>query len=142
MLRLQTEQNEQQARRRATVDMVLHERQDPHFLDARKLFASLRDKKVNLTQFACEDSSKNPVENAAIMRILNHYEFMAAGICEGAFDEAMYKRMKKSLVIADWHALSGYALEMRKHSGVKALFCEFERLATCWENHRPARLSP
>src|ERR1700730_5323875 len=132
MLRLQTDKNEEQAKRRATVDMAIHEKQDVTLLNARRKFAELRDGKNNLTQFACKPSTDHPEENAAIMAILNNYEFMATGIREGAFDEAIYKRMKRSLEIRDWDALSGYAIEMRKQTARDRLFVEFEWLATSW----------
>lgn len=134
MLREQTITNEQQARRRATVDMVLHERQDRSLRWARKKFASLRDGKNNLTQYACKPQSEHPEENDAILTVLSSYEFMAAGIREGAFDGKIYKRMKRSLVIRDWKDLSGYALEMRKTEGREKLFVEFEWLANEWDN--------
>jgi tRNA(Ile2) C34 agmatinyltransferase TiaS len=93
LLRVQTDKNEQQVRRRATVDMVLHEKQDTALREARIKFAELRDGKNNITQYACRPLSEHPDENAAIMAILNNYEFMATGIREGAFDERIYKRM-------------------------------------------------
>jgi hypothetical protein len=134
LLRVQTDKNEQQLRLRATVDMVLHEKQDSLLRDARVKFAAIRDGKNNITQYACVPVSNFPDENAAIMAILNNYEFMAAGIREGAFDEGIYKRMKKSLVIRDWNALSGYALEMRQQTGRDKLFVETQWLAKKWED--------
>jgi len=122
LLRKQTDKNESQHRLRATVDVVLHEKQDSALLNARVLFAKLRDQEINFTQFACKPSSDHPDENAAILAILNSYEFIAVGIREGAFDEAIYKRMKKSLVLRDWETLSGYAVEMRSQHKRPKLF--------------------
>lgn len=133
-LRIQTDKNEQQLRLRATVDMVLHEKQDGLLTDARAKFAALRDSRESLTHFACKPMTSHPEENAVIMAILNNYEFMATGIRESAFDEAIYKRMKKSLVIRDWDSLSGYALEMRKQTNRDKLFVEFEWLAKKWKS--------
>lgn len=133
MLREQTSTHEQQARRRATVDMVVHEQQDPTLRAARQKYAALRDKFGSLTQFACQPQSEHPEENEAILAVLNSYEFMAIGIREGAFDEGIYKRMKKSLIVRDWENLSGYALEMRKKLKRERLFIEFEKLAKQWD---------
>lgn len=134
MLRVQTDKNEALARQRATVDMVLHEQQDEALTAARKVYASLRDQQANLTQYACKPSTDHPDENAAILAILNNYEFIATGIREGAFDEQIYKRMKRSLVVRDWKDLSGYALEKRKSTQREKLFVEFEWLAQKWEH--------
>jgi hypothetical protein len=132
LLRLQTDKNEIQARRRATIDLVLDEKQDSALGAARVKFASLRDGKANITQFACKPTADHPEENKAIIDILNHYEFIAVGIRENTFDTAIFKRMKKSLLIRDWDVLSGYALEMRKQTKHPKLFVEFEWLANEW----------
>lgn len=131
LLRIQTDQNEIQAKRRATIDMVLDEKQDGNLVAARKKFAELRDSN-NITAFACKPESEHPDENSAILAILNNYEFMAIGIREKALDEAIYRRMKNSLVIRDWEALASYVLEMRKKHKNPKLFVEFEVLAGDW----------
>lgn len=133
LLRKQTDKNETLARQRATVDMVLHEKKDEALIAARKKFAQLRDSGSSLTQFACKPTTDHPEENAAILMILNNYEFIAVGIREGALDEKIFMRMKKSLVIRDWKDLNGYVVEMRKNSERDKLFVEIEWLANKWD---------
>lgn len=130
----QMRSSEKQSRCRATVDIVLHEKTDREYLDARKLFAELKAKNQTLTHFACAEPGKCVDENQAILLVLNQYEFMAAGIFAGAFDEEIYMRMKRSLLIRDWDSLSAYVLELRQRRTNTALFIEFQRLADKWRN--------
>lgn len=130
----QMRSSEKQSRCRATVDIVLHEKTDREYLEARKKFHELKANHKTLTHFACSEAGKCVDENQAILLVLNQYEFMAAGIFAGAFDEEIYMRMKRSLLIRDWDSLSAYVLELRQRRTNAALFIEFQRLADKWRN--------
>ena len=133
LLREQSVASEKQARSRATVDVALHEKSDETYKDARRTYASLREKKeVSLTTYACGNGSANQAEKQAILLVLNNYEFMAAGIRCGAFDEDMYKRMSRSLLVRDWGSLSAFVHELRRTEDRPALFVEMEWLADRW----------
>ncbi|WP_218966857.1 DUF4760 domain-containing protein [Snodgrassella alvi] len=67
-----------------------------------------------------------------ILDVLNNHEFMAAGIKEGAFDEEIYKCMKRSLIIKDWEKLELYVRALRKREQRDRLFSEFQWLAEKW----------
>lgn len=123
---------EKQSRCRATVDIVLHEKTDKEYLSARKEFAALKAANKTLTKFACADAGTDVEANQAILLVLNQYEFMSAGIFAGAFDEEIYMRMKRSLLIRDWDSLSTYVSELRRLKSNPALFIEFEKLAVKW----------
>lgn len=131
----QLKSSEKQSRCRATVDIVLHEKTDKEYLEARRKFASLKSvQSASLTSYACAKSGDCVEENQAILLVLNQYEFMAAGIFAGAFDEEIYMRMKRSLLITDWDTLSAYVHELRRQKRNSNLFTEFERLAQAWRD--------
>lgn len=132
LLRQQNIASEKHAKSRATVDIVLHERGDDTFKNARKLYAKLRESKISLTTYACGNGDEHQDEKSAILQILNNYEFLAAGIRCGAFDEDIYKRMKRSLLVRDWDALSAFVHELRVKQQHPALFVEMEWLANRW----------
>ena len=138
-LRTQTEVSERQAKSRATVDVVLHERGDKEYGAARKKFAELRDSGNSLTQYACAKPPAHQEENSSIMTILNQYEFMAAGIRTGAFDEEIYKRMKRGLLIRDWKALKAYVEELKTLHKRPELYIEFQWLAERWDNEKASK---
>lgn len=125
--------NSHQAKKRATIDLVLHESGNPTLLAAKKEISKYHDTKVNFTELSCGANSIKP-ENGHIQTVLNNYEFIASGIKEGAFDEEIYKRMKRSITVRDWKAFSGYIAELRRSRGHETLYIEFEWLARRWEN--------
>lgn len=134
LLRQQTATNEKSAKRRATVDVVMHEKQDAELQKHRQKFADMHENKVNFTSYACQKLTDHKDENATILAILNNYEFIASGIREEAFDEHIYKRMKNSLIIRDWDALKPYVTELRNKEKRPRLFAEFEWLAEKWRS--------
>lgn len=138
-LRYQHDRNEKHAKMRATVDVVLHENNSESFQQKRKEFALLRDSGTDFAQFACGDLSEHAAMNDIILPVLNAYEFMAAGIRSGAFDEEIYKRMRKSTVIRDWHELSGYIGQIRNKERRQVFYVEFESIAKAWEKEPPNR---
>lgn len=125
--------NSHQAKKRATIDLVLHESQNPILMEAKKQVSKYHDTKVNFTELSCGEHCLKP-ENGFIQIVLNNYEFTAAGIKEGAFDEKIYKRTKYSLILRDWNAFSGYIAELRRAKNRNTLYMEFEWLAKRWGN--------
>lgn len=128
----QLHSSEKHSRCRATIDLVLHEKTDREYLEARRAFAKLKGGNDSLTKYACSKADEHVEEKQAILLVLNQYEFMAAGIFAGAFDEEIYMRMKRSLLIRDWDTLSAFVHELRRQSSNAALFIEFEQLAQSW----------
>jgi hypothetical protein len=127
---------EKSERRRATIEMVLHHNSDEELTQAKRLFANiLTTGDGNVARFL---SLKDSDELAAIMKIINTHEFICGGILEGAYDEALYKRMRCSYVIRDWNALSGFVQEFRKsrknqtNVDEKTFFQDFETIADRW----------
>lgn len=133
LLREANDKNERLARMRATIDVVLHENGNIEIQKCLKSFAVLRDKRTEFAQYACGDLTQHGEVNDVVLLVLNNYEFMAAGIRCGAFDEEIYRRMQRSTLIRDWNVLSGYVVQLRHKTGAPALFIEFEALAKKWE---------
>jgi hypothetical protein len=88
------------------------------------------DRANNFTKYL---SDKGAPEFQHIMRVLNNYEFIAAGIREDALDEEIFKRVQWSVVMKDWAALSGCVMELRSSSERPTLFQEFESLSKRWK---------
>lgn len=135
----QLRSSEKHSRCRATIDLVLHEKTDREYLEARREFAKLKGGNDSLTKYACSKANEHVEEKQAILLVLNQYEFMAAGIFAGAFDEEIYMRMKRSLLIRDWDTLSAFVHELRRQSSNSALFIEFEQLARSWRSSETPR---
>ncbi|MDO5651307.1 MAG: DUF4760 domain-containing protein [Moraxella sp.] len=132
--------NENRARKRATIDVVLSENQDERFRDIKEKFALMRENNENFTLLAClvgdTEQQKQVIadKKEVIIAILNQYEFIASAIFENALDEELYKRMKKGVLIRDWLVLEPFVAELRKQTGRKQLFCEMQALAQKWQH--------
>jgi len=125
--------NSHQAKKRATVDLVLHENQNERLIKSKRRVTELHEGRHNFTQLACCEKLETEEDNEHILAVLNNYEFIASGIKEGAFDEEIYKRMKRSLAIKHWDALSAYIAELRRTTQREKLYVEFEWLVGRWK---------
>lgn len=131
-LKIQNTQNEKKARQRATIDLALHEKSDPTYLRCKNDFLKLRnDASANITKYAC-DVNEHPEENKVIFAYLDHYEFLATGVSEGALDGEIYKKMRRTSVIRDWDAVQPYVYELRKQRNNNKIYCELEELVRTW----------
>lgn len=122
---------ERMSRLRATVEVVRHEQTDKELLEAFKKYAELRDEKGALTALAVTHPEPTD-DNGLVLRVLNNYEYIATGIHTGAFDEEIYRRMKRSNLIRDWDALKPYVCHLRLRYDKPKLFVELEALAEKW----------
>lgn len=120
------------ARRRATVDLIMHMRQNQAFSEARKVVLSLQEDKAQFAKYALKEHTDSK-ETDCILVVLNFNEFIAVGIREGAFDEKTYKRLRRTRYIRDWDTLATYVSEFRNSRDAQVLFCEFEWLADRWK---------
>lgn len=119
------------AKKRATIDLVLHQRSDGKLTRSRNKIRELSDLNQSLSQYACEGHIGSN-ETKAILEVLNHYEFIAAGIAEKAFHEPIYKRMQYGVLVRDWNQTKAFIFELRKVRSHHTLFQEFQCLGEKW----------
>jgi hypothetical protein len=116
-------------RRRATVDLVLHQKNDSDLKDANLIVNPLlRDQSISITKYS-DKSHIGSEERTAILFVLNNYEFVATGIREEAFDFKLFKRMRCGTVLRDWDEFKHFIYELRKINKQPTMFQEFEWLA-------------
>ncbi|WP_111637444.1 DUF4760 domain-containing protein [Marinomonas shanghaiensis] len=113
-------------RRRATVDLVLHQKNDNDLKAANDIVNPLLRAK-SITKYS-DQEYKNSDQRKAILTVLNNYEFIATGIKEEAFDFRLYKRMRYNMVVRDWVEFEPFVIEMRKTVQHPTLYQEFESL--------------
>lgn len=122
--------NGRQARKRATIDLMLHQKNNHKMLeDLRKVWA-LADETGTFAALARNTKSN---ECACIFRVLNDYEFVALGIRRRAFDGKIYKMSQYSNVMKVWDASDGFIREIRAIEGKPTLFQELEWLIGEWQ---------
>jgi len=119
-----------QEKRRATIDVVMHQKSDDKLIEARSVLLGLLDRgEGNFAKYLESTSSK---EYKSILLVLNGYEFVGSGVREGAFDENTYKRLRHAMVLRDWDNLSAFVLAFRRQKSLEGLFQEFEWLVRRW----------
>lgn len=119
------------AKKRALIDLIIHQKSDAELIAATQAVYKLHDDGTHLSALVGSDSK----ERTSILRVLNNQEFIATGIRMGAFDEQVYKQMQCSNVRKLWSAASGFVHEMRKIDGRATIFQDFEKLAVEWEKN-------
>ena len=121
------------------IDIVIQQKQDEELQAARRYVLAMHEKNVENFASYLLDRESEPCKH--ILRVLNNYEFIAAGIRESALDEEIYKRVQYSVCIKDWDALSGFVMEFRRNTQRPTLFQEFEFLAKRWKKD-PLKSNP
>ena len=121
--------NGRQARKRATIDLMLHQKNNHNMqIELRKVWA-LADKDGTFASLAKDIKSD---DCACIFRVLSEYEFVALGIRKRAFDGNIYKMSQYSNVMKVWNASDGFIREVRALEGKPTLFQELEILIDDW----------
>jgi hypothetical protein len=121
-----------QERRRATVDVLLHTLDDAEFQKARSQVLALIKAGLDIPNLLSEAGLAN---RKILLHVLSRYEFIAAGVREGAFDEKIYKRMYYTNVITDWDKLETFVRELRINRNNNTPFQELQRLVRKWKKH-------
>jgi hypothetical protein len=131
-------------RRRATIDLILKTNSDDTLNEAKKTVAKLsKDELSTLAVKAIgssHDGKNDPTDSerdqlAEVLEVLNWYEFIAAGVREGAFDYKMFHRLMYGIICRDWKKLHVFVTQLRSSSGSKTTFQEFEWLANDYAKH-------
>ena len=119
------------ARRRATLDLILHIESDGDLIKARNAFSDIKKRDVRSSTFGKED--QRATDDAEHIRtVLNINELVAVSIQEGVIDERVFRRWFNSAFIDDYKSMTGYIEETRKWRSIH-VFKELEALATRWE---------
>ena len=124
--------NGRQARRRATIDLILHQKADKDFLNSTKKVWKLADENGTFAALAKDTQDSDCI---SILQVLNNHEFVALGIRKKAFDQTIYKMSQYSNVMKIWNASDGFIREIRAQENKETLFQELEWLAKKWKKN-------
>lgn len=124
--------NGKQARTRALIDLIIHQKTDKTLIYATALVYKLQKEGNHLSQHIANIDGE---ECKAILKVLNNQEFIAVGIRMGAFNEDVYKEMQCSNVLKLWNAAKGFVAEFREQTKKQTIFQDLETLADKWEKN-------
>lgn len=123
------------ARKRATLDLIMHIESDGDLIRARNAFIGLKGGSQRSAHWG-QEAQKDTEEAKDIRTVLNVNELIAVSIREGVIDERVFRRWFNGAYIDDWQSMTGYLTEVRRYKGNPNIFCEFEALARKWEDDK------
>ena len=82
-------------------------------------------------------SLDDPVLQDAIRRVLNHYEFIAAGLRNGDFDEQLVLDSQRALILQLWNGSAEYIWALRNSRDRMSLYEHLEWLTARWDDAQP-----
>ena len=85
------------SRKRATIDLIMHQNQDVKLQEAISIVNRLARQKIPLVDNYKEDDAFR----ASILKVLNAREFTATGILSDVFDEEVYKQSQCTIFTRD-----------------------------------------
>lgn len=121
------------AKNLATLNLIIHQRNDSKFNDASNLLTELIKNKNTYSDLSSYLNDSKSKEAEAILTVLNFREFVSVGINNGIIDEKTYKNAFCSVFVRDWNNLENTIKALRKSNNNKnTLFQDFEVLAKKW----------
>lgn len=127
--------NRKIARRRGTMDLILHQESDRELVEARVAFNKIKAGPIRPSLYGQADR-KNEPEAQIIRRVLNVHEMTAVAIREHVIDERVYRSWFNGTYLSDYEAMKDYIVEARKTYENPRAFCEYEALALRWREDR------
>lgn len=116
------------ARSQTTLDHIASMEADASYQRAKQGFAIIVRANIDISRYASSSKEGDPATQA-IATVLNEYELVSIGIQRGIIDPELYKRWAYSTVIFDWESAAPFVVELRRRTGRKSLYHEFEELA-------------
>lgn len=126
------------ARKQHTINVILQTNFSDRFLRSRSSIAPY------LKKCECPDEIMNGEDEelrAHFRDILNHYEFVSAGMRNGDFDEKLLKDSEKSTYIALYKCCEPYIWSLRNSRNRMSIYEHLEWVHLRWETKKPGKFA-
>lgn len=124
------------AKKQHTVNVMLQASFNKELEDAkRRVAAIVKEKKF--------DKLKDPAfeeDMLAHRKVANHYEFVAAGLRNGDFDEILIRDSERASIVTFYELSEKYIRSLRDVRRRTAIYEHLEWLSDRWERKRPGRM--
>lgn len=127
--------NRKLAKRRGTMDLILHQESDRELIEARVEFNKIKAGQDRPSKFGKTEHKNEPYAQI-IRRVLNVHELTAVAVKEGVIDECVYRSWFNTTYIKDYEAMKDYIAEARKTYDNARAFAEFEAMALKWKDDK------
>ncbi|MFT0140745.1 DUF4760 domain-containing protein [Alcanivoracaceae bacterium MT1] len=121
------------ARRRATLDVILRSESETEYLKAYAVFRSEIECDRGLEHLIDARSDAERSTKRAVDTFLNHYELIAIAIEKNILDDHFYKLWMKTAYIRHFDQAKGY-IDALRTSGSPNAFTEYEKRVEAWRN--------
>jgi hypothetical protein len=104
--------------------------------------AALEKVSKYLRDLQCPDllAEENAELRRAFRLLLNHYEFMAAGLRNGDFDERLVRDSERGTVVSLCESCKVYIYQLRDKRSRQAIYEHIEWLHQRWKTRQPGRM--
>jgi len=126
------------SRRTLTLTYMSHIDCDKDMIAARAMFIQEAKKPEGLTPWADPGKEHTP-QCEAIRLVLNDFEIASVALQLGTIDYEFYRRYNYGTVIRYWYAAAPFVYSVRKQTGSKTVYHEFEELYRRFEKKRPPK---
>jgi hypothetical protein len=121
------------ARKQHTVNIMLQASLNKEFRSARDDVAP----HVRAKQVPDLNLQENKDLRISLRMILNHYEFMAAGVRNGDFDEVLLRDSERGTIMSLFEGCHDYIWGLRNNRSRLTIYEHLEWLHGRWETKRP-----
>lgn len=122
------------SKKQHTINVILSANFNDEFLKKREKIAPyVKDKKCPKEII----NGENPDLKAVFRDILNHYEFVSAGLRNGDFDEKLIKDSEKSTYISLFECCEDYIWSLRNNRDRMSIYEHLEWLHHRWQKKPP-----
>jgi hypothetical protein len=126
------------ARKQHSLNVMLTASFNKEFRDAYKTIAPFI-RANNLPDIQTDDNGNNDLREA-LRLVLNHYEFVAAGIRNGDMDETLIRDSERGTILTIFEAVQKYIESLRTTRRRRSINEHLEWLHRRWEINPPGRV--
>lgn len=126
------------ARKQHSLNVMLTASFNKEFRDAYKIIAPFI-RANNLPTIGADDNGNNDLREA-LRLVLNHYEFVAAGIRNGDMDEVLIRDSERGTILTIFESLRKYIESLRNTRRRRSINEHLEWLHRRWETSPPGRI--
>lgn len=93
--------------------------------------------------YRCSQNNNFPKDNRdpganSLWLVLHHYELVAVAIKNRSMDEELYRQWNCTGYVNSWKRVASFVHARRQKTRQRTMYCEFEWLATKWDQQETA----
>lgn len=127
----------QLTQRKNSADVIFNSKNDEKLRAGIKVICKLNNNPdIEISKYAYDLTNDTHMQDdaTAINYVLNYYEYVAVGVKERIYDEAILKKSSYTTLVHMYEFCEPYIKNIRRQNQRPTVWCEFEALAKKWQN--------